>query len=90
MSFYDQHDHYFSHTTCLENRQVALSNSFPKTCVPSREVVCPIFLMVFGVVQTHYQLSHLDAAATVLFYQEITQNKDQGGLRDRCKTDRKK
>ena len=31
---------------------VAQSNSYPNACVPSREAVCTIFMMVFGITWT--------------------------------------
>ena len=32
----------------LLDSQAALSNSYPNACVPSKEAICAIFMMVFG------------------------------------------
>ena len=44
--------HRQSHTLLgLLDSQAVLPNSYPFTCMPSREAVCIIFMMVFGMIR---------------------------------------
>ena len=38
----------FHKLPCLSDSRAALSNSYPNACLQSREAVCTIYMMVFG------------------------------------------
>ena len=46
MSLLDSSTHYLAFR--LLDSRAARSNSYPNTCVPSREAVCAVFMIVFG------------------------------------------
>ena len=39
----------------LLDSRAALSNSYPNACVPCREAVCTIFMMVFGMTRSEHE-----------------------------------